>query len=404
MEVLQTRYRVGNTVLVLKSLSQFDVGRTQFEDVAVGLRELGYTVHEIDAERPYGTELVTYLNGGDVRFVFDGQGVGTYATTNGEPIWDKARIPLISFCGDSPIYLGDRLSKNIRHWLVCFFCEPLLSLYRRSFPQRAKAQSGLLPFASRKRTEGPLKPLRERKLGLVFAGSYYSESMRVQSDSPLVTELLAEVIEEAIDDGTRMVIDVLSDAMTARGVEPQDLEWTQLFTTAQYLERRVRAQRRVRLVSAIKRLPLHLFGKDEWKGVGLGDNVEFHATRPYPEMGEVYAETKINIGHLAGSSGGLHERAVYSMFHGAANITDRIAVAPTGLEENESIFFFDWKDLDHLEERLESLLADDKGLSLVAERGRVAVEEEYSPVAVARRLIALADRHHYWLALPPLPP
>ncbi len=403
VEVLRTGYAPGPVIVILKLQSQYGVASSYSDEISQAFRDLGHETVVFDTADPYGPELVKLLNAGKVKFVFDINGAGTTVRIEGKPIWDRAKTQLISLCGDSPVTISDRLVTDIHHWLVLFTNETWLALYRRGFPDRVKARSGLSYLGGRKFTDGPLKPIRDRRHGVTFVGSFYGtmdKATRVMSDSSLMSGLLRDTLAEAVEDGSRATVDIFASHLSKRGVDPNDVPTRSVYRAVQYIEERIRSFRRMRLLSSIRRVPVHLVGPADWKIVPeLGSNFDVHPPVPFLQIGDLFGETKINLSMLPASTGGMHERTLCGMHHGAATLSDNSLEIPAEFQNGKNLYLYDWKDLAHMDDRLEAILADEASLSEVAEAGRAEVEAHYGWKNTAETILAASERHHYWLAL-----
>ncbi len=402
--MLKTGYPHGQTIVVLKPLSQYDVLRVFCDDIAHGFEQLGCKAVVIDSARDdWGKQLFDGINAGDIRFVFDFNG-GASGIKHGEvALFDAAKTPFVSLFADSPLYHEDRLKAWIHHWLILFTNETAMATYRKGFSGRNHTLNGLAYLGGRRQVTEPLKRLRDRKYGIAFMGSYYGKMAmvtQIETDSGFMGGLLRDTLVEALHDGTRTPLEVVASQLSRRGIDPEHMVPRGMFTVARYVEHKIRVYRRAKAITAFKKLPVYLFGDESWKGLeGLGSNVQIMGTRPFSEAGEVFAETKIGLSMMPASSGGLHERMLYGMHHGSVGLTDRLAHIPPEFKDNENVLFFDWNDLDHLEERVTDLLHNEDKLEEISERGRALVQDRYSWKDTAKAVLAHAERHHYWLSM-----
>lgn len=150
------------------------------------------------------------------------------------------------------------------------------------------------------------------------------------------------------------------------------------------LEDYVRGKYRVELVKSIKDAKVDVFGSESaisgWKK-HLGQNhtnVVIHDPVPYSEAMEIMKQAKIVLNNSPSFRLGNHERVLAGLACGALVFTDENPYMKDNFKDDESIAFYNYDQLDKVNDKVNAYLKDDAKRQQVANKGREIVMNNHT--------------------------
>lgn len=203
---------------------------------------------------------------------------------------------------------------------------------------------------------------------------------------PALLEVIEDAARNALIDEKKSVVQAFVGAMDKKMSQgaPLDPNTIDFIEILDQLEMYIRGKERVELIRNIKDAKVHIFGTSAptttWrKQLNNQSNVEFHEGISFEQALQVMQKSKIVLNSCAWIKRGIHERTLAGMAEGALVLTARNPF----LEENEfidgkNIAFYTYKDLNHVNNTVNSYLKDEQKRKQVAHAGRELVMHHHT--------------------------
>lgn len=289
-------------------------------------------------------------------------------------LWDFLKIPHLALLVDPALYSINYINSpySILSCVDRSDCEILHSNgYENVF---------FLPHAIEKELVDQRKDLN-KPLDVVFIGSCYDyETLRVLWRNELSEEcnrILDNAIEIFFGDDQISLAEALVKARNETQIEVSGADFLTLFY---YLDYYTRGKDRMDLIHSIKDAQIHIYGGQSPDIVGslLGwpeylsnqSNVTIHSPIAFPESFDVLKNSKICLNSMPFFKDGSHERIFTGFACGALPVTTNNIYISENFKDDEEIIFYQHSRLDFLNDKINSLLSDEKRRQEMVNRGQ----------------------------------
>ncbi len=358
-----------------------------------GLLELGYEIFDFDLQqsaRSLGL-LHEYMQTGSITamIAFNSLFFGM-TLPSGENMWDVLGIPCINIFVDHPYWYHNILMRMPATGIVLCIDRNHMNYVNRFYPNILS--NGFIAHGGTSLCLN-CKPVSERGIDVLYAGSLYADHIRRPdfSDWNFPAEQICDrSIEYLLTHPEETIEDVIERQLLLDGITLPDEELRRFISSCVYIERIVSSRYRERIVGSVARagISLELYG-DGWSDcdwIGL-PNVHYGGRVAPEEILEMMEDSRIVLNTLPWFKDGSHERVFNAMLCGA------VAVSETSryLEEvlpSDAWMSFDLSDesLSALPERITDLLSDESKLQEIASVGQALALSAHTWKARAREL------------------
>lgn len=164
------------------------------------------------------------------------------------------------------------------------------------------------------------------------------------------------------------------------GIDPQKVDFVAVLDD---LEMYIRGKDRLELINAIQEAKVHIFGSADgttgWKKyVGHKKNVEIHDPVPFEQALDIMRHSKIVLNSSPWIAYGAHERILAGIASGALVLTGENPYLQQQFREGESIVFYQSKQWDKANHRINEYLVDNKKRQAVVSQGQEIVKTSHT--------------------------
>ncbi|MDE7253400.1 MAG: glycosyltransferase [Acetatifactor sp.] len=359
-----------------------------------GFEQLGgYEIYEVDLRdmiKGLGG-LYTFLQDGSITamIAFNSTFYGM-TLPSGVNMCEQLRIPCINILVDHPYWYPDILRKTPSVGVVLCVDRGHMDYVNRFYPEIEV--TGFLPHGGTP-MEGMPKPIRERTIEVLYAGSLLAEYAEKQKPDFTQWDFPAEAIcETAIQkllQNPHLIIEqVLENTLRDHQVQMSDAELQAFISSCVYIERVVSSYFREKAVAAVAQagIPLELYG-DGWGECSFIKlpNVHYGGRISPEEVLRKMENTKIVLNTMPWFRDGSHERVFNGMLRGAVVCSETSNYLKEELPPDVWVPY-DPSTIDSLPERIQALLQDTDAMQEIADRGYALAKEKHTWQARAMEL------------------
>ncbi len=354
-------------ILMIQGESQYDAISCFMNDLADGFRQLGCRVDILGGITKDALDRTIYFEEYDVVLSFFGITSVLYDAINRNP-----NTLFFLFLVDHPYYRYDWLAEQHRNLIVSCIdrnhCNFLQKYYKNIDAVQFVPHGGNL-------SEKPPKPFADREIDVAFFGTC-SASNEYKS----IVDQMSEDIMKIMDATIARVMqgecipaeEILIQELRSGGIELSEAQLLELFVVLAFADTYIRAKQREKLILHLAKsgLEVHVYGngweKDELEQY---ENIKCHGAVSYTEALDIMTNTKIVINKMPLFLDGSHERVFTAMLNGAVCCTDESGYWKQEFIDGESICFYDFQDLDNLENTIKELLLNLDKAGKIAQNG-----------------------------------
>lgn len=354
-------------ILMIQGESQYDAISCFMNDLADGFRQLGCRVDILGGITKDALDRTIYFEEYDVVLSFFGITSVLYDAINRNP-----NTLFFLFLVDHPYYRYDWLAEQHRNLIVSCIdrnhCNFLQKYYKNIDAVQFVPHGGNL-------SEKPPKPFADREIDVAFFGTC-SASNEYKS----IVDQMSEDIMKIMDATIARVMqgecipaeEILIQELRSGGIELSEAQLLELFVVLAFADTYIRAKQREKLILHLAKsgLEVHVYGNG-WEKDELAqyENIKCHGAVSYTEALDIMTNTKIVINKMPLFLDGSHERVFTAMLNGAVCSTDESGYWKQEFIDGESICFYDFQDLDNLENIIKELLLNLDKAGKIAQNG-----------------------------------
>ena len=354
-------------ILMIQGESQYDAISCFMNDLADGFRQLGCRVDILGGITKDALDRTIYFEEYDVVLSFFGITSVLYDAINRNP-----NTLFFLFLVDHPYYRYDWLAEQHRNLIVSCIdrnhCNFLQKYYKNIDAVQFVPHGGNL-------SEKPPKPFADREIDVAFFGTC-SASNEYKS----IVDQMSEDIMKIMDATIARVMqgecipaeEILIQELRSGGIELSEAQLLELFVVLAFADTYIRAKQREKLILHLAKSgrEVHVYGNG-WEKDELAqyENIKRHGAVSYTEALDIMTNTKIVINKMPLFLDGSHERVFTAMLNGAVCCTDESGYWKQEFIDGESICFYDFQDLDNLENIIKELLLNLDKAGKIAQNG-----------------------------------
>lgn len=354
-------------ILMIQGESQYDAISCFMNDLADGFRQLGCRVDILGGITKDALDRTIYFEEYDVVLSFFGITSVLYDAINRNP-----NTLFFLFLVDHPYYRYDWLAEQHRNLIVSCIdrnhCNFLQKYYKNIDAVQFVPHGGNL-------SEKPPKPFADREIDVAFFGTC-SASNEYKS----IVDQMSEDIMKIMDATIARVMqgecipaeEILIQELRSGGIELSEAQLLELFVVLAFADTYIRAKQREKLILHLAKsgLEVHVYGNG-WEKDELAqyENIKRHGAVSYTEALDIMTNTKIVINKMPLFLDGSHERVFTAMLNGTVCCTDESGYWKQEFIDGESICFYDFQDLDNLENIIKELLLNLDKAGKIAQNG-----------------------------------
>lgn len=370
-------------ITLISKHNQYDTKFHFAQKLAEGFRSLGLEVDEYQGnlDEKIWRRIFQKANQ-DFVLSFNRSG----AFSNGVYWWDQYGLPSFSLLVD-PVYYARELFTSKQAILTCV---------DRGDVEFAKSHGCERVFFLPHAADRDLfdQPPIDKEYGVVLIGSCYDpDSFRAEWQKKLPPEL-AQVVEEAVQCALGPEQIHFYDAVIAiaktRGIEEEVVLTHNL---PFYVDHFMRGYDRLRLLQAIRDVPVHVFGGTCMQVKGWNyylkgqSNIVLHPSLPFPEAIQIMRKAKICLNSVPSFPDGSHERVFYSLGGYCLPFTTESRFLRE--EFGELIGYYRHDRLSSVNDDLIKILRDEKDLKERVESARAIARSRHTWDQRAQTLVGL---------------
>lgn len=342
-----------------------------------GFLELGYEIFDFDLQQSAKSLglLHEYMQAGPITamIAFNSLFFGM-TTPSGENLWEVLGIPCVNILVDHPYWYHNILMRMPATGIVLCIDRNHMDYVNRFYPNIPS--NGFLAHGGTSLGMSH-KPVRERAIDVLYAGSLYADHIQQPDLSGWrfpAKQVCDRSIGHLLAHPEETMEHVIEKQLQLAGVSLSDEELRRFISSCVFIERIVSSHYRERIVSSVARagISLKLYG-DGWSEcdwIGL-PNVHYGGRVAPEEILAMMEDSRIVLNTLPWFRDGSHERVFNAMLCGA------VAVSETSRYLEETIPSDAWvsydlsaESLSALPQRIADLLADEKRLQEIASAGQ----------------------------------
>lgn len=358
-----------------------------------GFLELGYDIFEFDLQESTKSLglLYQYMQEAPITamIAFNSQFFGMTLPSGGN-MWEALGIPCINIFVDHPYWYHNILMRMPATGIVLCIDRNHMNYVDRFYSNipsngfLAHGGTALCPNC---------KPMTERKIDVLYAGSLYADHIpKVDlSGWKFPAEQICESsIKRLLEHPEKTIETVIEQELHKAGINLSDDELRRFISSCVHVERVVSSHYRERIVGSVAKagISLELYGEG-WSGCDWIKlpNVHYGGRVTPEEILSMMEDSKIVLNTLPWFKDGSHERVFNAMLCGAVAVSETSGYLEETLPPDAWVSFdLSEKSLSALPQRIVALLSDEARLQEIAFRGHGLAAAEHTWKARAQEL------------------
>lgn len=359
------------------------------------LEQQGIECRILGSEAGYNPSLVTDLlrESPDLTLSFN----GLLPDDQNRFLCETLRIPHVACLTDSPnLYLA-----LIRSPLNVITCDD--RGFVQFFKELGFANTFFMPHAVEETFQGEIEA--ERPYDISITGTCMDFEARRQGwperFSPAMAKVLEEAAEITLSDQVTNYFQAYAQAMDKRlrtkgDINPANYDYEDLFDQLEFY---IRGKDRFDAITAIKDVPVHVFGTMSGSR-GWDDylksmkNAVIHGRISYEQTLQVMQQSKIMMNNTPTIKDGAHERVFASLMAGACLITNETRFLTESFQGGHDIAFYHHGRYSDINDMVNHLLANESARLDMVRRGREIVRANHTWEVRAKQLVS--DLNSIW--------
>lgn len=341
-----------------------------------GFLELGYDIFEFDLQESTKSLglLYEYMQNGPITamIAFNSMFFGMTLPSGGN-MWESLGIPCINILVDHPYWYHNILMRMPNTGIVLCIDRNHMNYVDRFYSNIPS--SGFIAHGGTAFCAAP-KPISERKIDVLYAGSLYADHIPKVDFSGWkfpAEQICEHSIRRLLKHPEDTIEAVIEQELHQAGVNLPDEELRRFISSCVHVERVVSSHYRERIVGTIAKagISLELYG-DGWfdcDWIKL-PNVHYGGRVAPEEILSMMEDSKIVLNTLPWFKDGSHERVFNAMLCGAVTVSETSGYLEEMLPADVWVSFdLSEKSLSALPQRIAALLSDEAKLQETASAG-----------------------------------
>lgn len=377
--------------------SQYDVLRHHIEILGKVFEELGFKTCLIDLmDEKWSVKLNEAVSTEEIYFFLGLNGMGIEITSNEKSIYTLLNKPFMGCFGDSPIYHYDRLETGRtlnKDFIACFVDKNHIN-YVSNIHGNGFLKKFIASCINTSIKSDP-KPIRERKIDILFSGTYKDPDKIRESWIPLgkeINKLMISISEQGLYQTRKDLSEVAKEVIQYLGMDMGWIDKRKFAGVLVNIDEYVRNYRRKKVIESLTDVPLKLYGNG-WEFLDLRNSkIEYCGPGNILTTNKLMEETKIVLNVFPYWTNGIHERILNTIAKGAVSLSDNNSYLTRHFKEDKDILFYDFEDNISriVNEKLENPV-------LLQEIVNSSKEKllDHSLQSLAKELIKIVDLHYF---------
>lgn len=363
------------------------------EQLKQGFVELGYEIFDFDLKKSAQNLGLLYeqIQTGSVlaMIAFNSLFFGMTAPS-GEKVWEVLGIPCINILVDHPYWYHKILMNMPNTGIVLCIDRCHMDYVDRFYPHIPT--SGFLPHGGAS-LRASHKPISERKMDVLYAGSLYAEHIQQPDfsvwDFP-AEKICEQCIAKLLAHPEKTIEEALERQLLSEGIVLPDEKLRLFISHCVYIERIVSSHYREQVLESIAKagISLEIYGGG-WSGCSWINlpNVHYGKMTAPETILEKMEDSKIVLNTLPWFKAGGHERVFNAMMCGAAAVSETSGYLEETLPSGTWVpFDLSQESLSALPGRIAELLSDENRLQSIASAGHELALSAHTWKARAKEL------------------
>lgn len=364
-------------VLMTRGTETLDYFSRQLEPA---FQKLGYRTFLFDQtlEEESAEKLYSFVGHSDtilVTFNFDGIHYDAALFDNfGQVIWDKYNIPCVNIAVDHPFYYPSILAIQNENFYAVSIDRYHMQYMDKYYPKLHN--SLFLPLGGTSLTpSGNYKPLSERTYDIVFTGNFTPKETFLCHMNRLGEEYAAfyqEILDELINNPDLPDDYVMEKHLRCEFPEATNDEIKETISNMIFIDTYVRFYYREKAVQLLadSGLKVHCIGHG-WDKLSLKhpENLTYEKNQYSHACLERMADARISLNVMPWFKDGAHDRVFNAMANGSICLTDHSKYLDEILTDNETVAFYDLKNMEELPLKAKALLENPSKMEEISKKG-----------------------------------
>lgn len=366
-------------VLFHGELDTLNVFTNQLSD---GFRALGYDIYMFDLTKSMESlgNLYSYIQNNVstspvVAMIGFNSAFFGLKTASGINVWEQLGIPSLNILVDHPFWYRDILINMPANSMAICIDRNHMNFVNRFYQNIGG--SGFLAHGGTPCTN-KLKPLNERQIDVLYAGSLYADMANIQkpdfSNYGFDAEAICNSAIECLMNNRGLTIeDALEDVVVTAGISLSEDELCAFISNCGFIERIVSSHFREKVIASIANagLSLTIYGEGWDRCSWISNSNVTYVGRISPEQVlEKMEDTKVVLNTLPWFKDGSHERVFNGMLRGCVVVSEESQYLKELIPENAWIHYgIEDEDITALPERIKGLLNDLDNAQKIADAG-----------------------------------
>ena len=302
---------------------------------------------------------------------------------NNQSIYDFVNTTFMGIYVDHPVHLLPRIIEPIKNHIVSFIDKEHVSYINELLPQNHKI-SFFLPHGGFQ-NNNPIKNFDDYKklkeINILFAGTYMGDIKKEWDIDPLLPKkILDNIAEELIYDDYAVIHKTFYKYFKQAGIKFSSIGQAQLSELITQMITYVRQFKRRTLIEHIVKsgLKITICGKNWDHFASLHTNIDYKGSLSIEETNELIRRSKILINTTANFTNGSHERVFTGMFNHTVLFSDRSKYYDEYFQENETILYYSFHNLNQDIEKLQHILDNDVKLFEISQEAYKISKNQHS--------------------------
>ena len=342
-----------------------------------------YTADCKDAATYTSEEFYSFLKRPDTFMLTFNGALVNQCDGNGENVWKKNGVPVISFVNDHPRNYDSFLHEPACEIHVVSLDKNHMDFIKRFYP----GISGMV-FCANGGTEEPgHKPYDERSIDVIYMGSCQTK-LQMFPRIPGLPQEGAELFRYGIGllarDPGETAENAVYSYLDKAGIKLDENNMYKLMVeinASAYIENYVRRYFKLSCMKALDNAGIHvdIYGGDSWLDdeIVFTENIVIHDRIPNRDLNKILGDAKISLCFMPWYKRGSSEKVMDSMLNGAVCVSDRSEYLDGNYRDGDNIVYFELNAPDKLAASVAELLADPRKAAAIAGKGyKTALEHD----------------------------
>lgn len=383
-------------ILVYKLISQYNALRVFADEMIAVWRKLGIAVDVVGEDVEHAQEELERVLGNRYDALFAMNGVlSDVKLPDGRILQDTFQAPYYAYYVDHPYFNHQRIVQPLQNYHgICV--EETFATYMREYYPNLKTVD-VMPQAGIE-GENSTRPFEERKIPLVFLGTYRGHETvmeEILQQSGVLKRILLSMVQRGKANPDLTLEELLGQTLEELSISLSKGEFANILSSCKLADTYLRAYFREEAVKAIVQagIPIEVYGTG-WEQLDCPHRELLHCHPPvdYREFLDVLADAKMVLNVLPWAKAGFHDRIACTMLNGAVSVSDESTYLKRELKDGKEIVLYSLKELHRLPERIRYYLEREQEAAQIAAAGYAYAKKRHTWENRAMQVLQMMER------------